>query len=351
MSHSSSRANIWAETPLHGAARADDLGLLERALAGRAPGVSEAHPSVDAPDVLGFTALHVAACEASVALVERLLDAGAAVDARAKDGITPLMLAVARGRRAVVDRLLDAGADPNPAVDSPSFPMLLFLDRGASLPMLERLAAGGYVPATTELTLYLRVALELTGHRVRYAERGYCRGIAGDTDDVWVVDRPMTLPAALMAPMVRAHPSLSHAAGGLAAETWFYPWYAATFATRAEGFEGAADLGELGRGGVQLPELAHEVRCGRHGATQPAGSGGWSPLARAVTGEEAAIVLALVRSAGLDPAVIAEESEEERVAREAERGLYPVHRGPLRELLRRALDDEPDAEAAGRSRP
>lgn len=96
---------------------------------------------------------------------------------------------------------------------------------------------------------------------------------------------------------------------------------------------GDDDLAALERALAASAAVAHEVRCGRQVATTPVGASDWSSLVRAVTGEQAAIVLALVRSAGLDPAAVAAESDDEAARRAPERGIYPVHLAPLRELL------------------
>lgn len=335
------RALIWSETPLHTAALGDDLARVERHLA--AARREAGSLDIDARDALGFTALHVAACEASSAVVERLLSAGAAVDARSEDQLTPLMLAVARGRLEVVDRLLDAGADANAAGRISSvFSMLWCATRGGSLPVLERLITAGYAPDSAQFATYFRLALELTGHRVRFAAQGASWGIAGDTDDVWVVDRPMTVPAALITPLLSApggNPGASHATGGLTGATRFPVWYFQMYEARPVGFELAADLHEPGRGAVSSVEVAHEVRCGRRQAAErPPGPGvTFSPLGLAISDEQPAIVLAMVRSAGWDPAALAAESDEVALRNMPKRGIYPVHLRPLRQLLAQAL--------------
>jgi hypothetical protein len=57
------------------------------------------------------------------------------------------------------------------------------------------------------------------------------------------------------------------------------------------------------------------------------------------------------RTARLDPEAVAGESDDEAARRGPERGAYPVHLHPLRELLRRALDDERHASGHGRAEP
>jgi ankyrin repeat protein len=338
MSEPDATVRIWAEGPLHTAARRNDLAALERALgAAEGPG-GDGEAAIDACDLLGFTALHVAACEASLDLVKRLLAAGALVDARAEhDELTPLMLAVARGRVDVADALLAAGADANASTyRARLYPMLSFAIRGATLPLLERLAAAGFTPRPHEASAYFRLALEALGHGVRFFGREYGQG--ADFDDVWVVDRPMTVPASLMAPL-HALVEPSQRAGApseLLAATRFDPAYAASFRSDPDRYAVEKDRAPPSRI-MPLHEVAHEVRCGRFEVSKPYMAGQWSPLCFAVVTEQPAVVLALVESAGLDPAAVAAESDEVAEARQAERGIYPIYRDPLRELLRQAL--------------
>src|SRR5690606_6480313 len=60
-------------------------------------------------------ALHHAAYEGDLSLVQRLLREGADPSARTTYGATPLSLAAANGDAAVIRALLRAGADPNEA--------------------------------------------------------------------------------------------------------------------------------------------------------------------------------------------------------------------------------------------
>lgn len=323
--------SIWGEGPLHQAARRGDLVALKAALASADP----TQRDVGARDCLGFTALHVAATEAAGA-VAPLLAAGAEVDAvEPYNRLTPLMLAVARGNQRVVAELLPAGANPNAeATPEALFRMVSFADRGRDRGVLERLVAAGLVVKSNEGSAYFRLVLELTGHGVRYAERGSCRGIAGDTDDVWLVDRPMTVPAALLAPLGAANPQFA-TPDGLLGRTWFNPTYAATFRTDPGRFATTTDLEPPGQRPQPVLELAHAVRCGRIAATSPV-LGSWSALAFAATHEQWPIVFAMLRSLGFDLDILARESESEARERAADRGLYPVHVGPLREHLSRA---------------
>jgi ankyrin repeat protein len=67
--------------------------------------------AVNAKNVEGRTALHMAACTDRVNVAALLLQHGAAVNARNDRGLTPLALAAARSSAELVQLLLDAGAD------------------------------------------------------------------------------------------------------------------------------------------------------------------------------------------------------------------------------------------------
>ncbi len=64
-------------------------------------------PNLNATDPEGFTALHYAAREGHVEMVEILIEAGAFIHCKSKDNRTPLFLAVKRGHTAVVKKLLE----------------------------------------------------------------------------------------------------------------------------------------------------------------------------------------------------------------------------------------------------
>lgn len=65
---------------------------------------------VNAPDTLGFTPLHFAACDGKEELLGLLLAHGADVSRRDDDGWTALHCAASRGKPAAVEILLKAGA-------------------------------------------------------------------------------------------------------------------------------------------------------------------------------------------------------------------------------------------------
>src|SRR4051812_3471324 len=72
--------------------------------------------TVNASQPDGMTALHWAAYQDDLDLVDRLLRAGANVRATNRYGVTPLSLACTNGNVAMVERLLAAGGDANAAL-------------------------------------------------------------------------------------------------------------------------------------------------------------------------------------------------------------------------------------------
>lgn len=76
----------------------------------------EQHVNVNAPESDGTTALHWAAHNGDVELVDRLLRAGADAKAKNQFGASPMSEAAFLGNVAIIEKLLKAGADP----DSPS---------------------------------------------------------------------------------------------------------------------------------------------------------------------------------------------------------------------------------------
>jgi ankyrin repeat protein len=97
---------------LFAAIEARDRTLLNRLLV--------AHPAlIQAKDRHGNSPLHLAAKTGSVAIVKRLLDAGAKVNQRGFMKYTPLMNAAVKGQVAVTSLLLEAGADVNAVYEHP----------------------------------------------------------------------------------------------------------------------------------------------------------------------------------------------------------------------------------------
>ncbi len=73
----------------------------------------KAEAEVNIANEYGVTALYLASTNADVAVIEKLLKAGADPNARLLSGETPLMAAANRGRPEAVGLLLEHGADPN----------------------------------------------------------------------------------------------------------------------------------------------------------------------------------------------------------------------------------------------
>ena len=90
----------------------------------------------------GATALHWAVHLDDVAIVERLLLAGATVDATNEYGVTPLSIASGNGGAPLVERLLEAGADPNLARPTGETPLMRAASTG-SVRAVEALVAHG----------------------------------------------------------------------------------------------------------------------------------------------------------------------------------------------------------------
>jgi ankyrin repeat protein len=100
---------------------------------------------VNAPQTDGATALHWAVYRDEVAMVERLLKAGARTHVANSFGATPLSLAAENGSATIVQRLLEAGADANERMGNSDTVLMmaartgnvatmkLLLDRGADV--------------------------------------------------------------------------------------------------------------------------------------------------------------------------------------------------------------------------
>jgi uncharacterized protein len=97
---------------------------------------------VNKPEADGTTALHWAVRNDDVALVDRLIRAGASVKAANRYGVTPLYLAAVNGNAAVIERLLKAGADPN-SVSSEGETALMTASRTGSVDAVKVLIAKG----------------------------------------------------------------------------------------------------------------------------------------------------------------------------------------------------------------
>ena len=86
------------------AAKEDDIQTLKK--------LFEEGEDVNASNVIGQTALHIAALWGNVDTLEFLLLSGADMDAQNQNGQTPLHFASAKGMFKCVQLLLGAGADP-----------------------------------------------------------------------------------------------------------------------------------------------------------------------------------------------------------------------------------------------
>ncbi len=108
------------------------------------------HVNVNTPTSDGTTALHWAAHNGDVDLVDRLLSAGADANAKNQFGATPMSEAAFAGNVAIIEKLLKAGADPDsPGADGQTALMLvartdnaaaakLLLDHGAHVDAREK---------------------------------------------------------------------------------------------------------------------------------------------------------------------------------------------------------------------
>jgi ankyrin repeat protein len=99
-----SRSTIGDRNALHEEARRGDAAGLHRLIVTQDVDLNWA-------DALGRTALHYAAANGYLEVVEVLLDAGAQVNPSDNDGFTPLHRAVQGAHRDVVRRLMENGAD------------------------------------------------------------------------------------------------------------------------------------------------------------------------------------------------------------------------------------------------
>jgi ankyrin repeat protein len=93
-----------------------------------------------APD--GSTALHWAAHNGDVDLVDRLIKAGANVNAKNEFGSTPIIEAANSGSTAVIDSLVKAGADANTTFVDGETPLMI-IGRGTNVKAAELLLAHG----------------------------------------------------------------------------------------------------------------------------------------------------------------------------------------------------------------
>ena len=102
----------WPKTNVEARTAQDESPLMMAALKGHLELVRQLigrDADVNKP---GWTALHYAATNGHVAVVQLLLDHHAYIDAESPNGTTPLMMAAQYGSPGAVKLLLEAGADP-----------------------------------------------------------------------------------------------------------------------------------------------------------------------------------------------------------------------------------------------
>jgi ankyrin repeat protein len=111
----------------------------------------------------------------NVALVRRLIDAGADPDVAEEVGITPLMLAARTGNVAMAELLLEKGADPNRRDDAGAT-ALYWAIKESHRNLVERLVARG-ADADNVITGHSAIAVAVGAEQAEIAEllRASCR--------------------------------------------------------------------------------------------------------------------------------------------------------------------------------
>src|ERR1019366_7029997 len=105
---------------------------------------------INAPDQKGETLLESAAAKGKLAVVNVLLENGAAADGLQQPGLTPLHYAAANGHKAIVDLLLSKGAKADAQNQSGVTPLHLAARKGYETVAKALLAAGAPVNAQTK---------------------------------------------------------------------------------------------------------------------------------------------------------------------------------------------------------
>jgi uncharacterized protein len=102
----------WPKTNIDTRTEQDESPLMMACLRGQADMARKLIARGADVNKTGWTPLHYAATNGSVAIIQMLLDESAYIDAASPNGTTPLMMAAMYGTPDAVKLLLDAGADP-----------------------------------------------------------------------------------------------------------------------------------------------------------------------------------------------------------------------------------------------
>jgi len=107
--------------------------------------------NVNAPEPDGTTALHWAAHQGELTILNLLLDAGANGTASNRYGMTPLLLACENGKPDVIERLLKAGVEPNNTPPDAQTPLMTAARTGSADAIEVLLSHGADVNAKESL--------------------------------------------------------------------------------------------------------------------------------------------------------------------------------------------------------
>ena len=132
--------NATADSRLADAAQQDDLVSVR--------GLLEQKADVNAPQGDGMTALHWAASNDDLAMLQALLAAGANLKAETRlGGVTPLLLACKNGDASIIEALLKAGAGANSKDSHGTTPLMFAAASGSAAAVTVLLSHGAEVNA------------------------------------------------------------------------------------------------------------------------------------------------------------------------------------------------------------